>query len=79
MDRLSVEDVSRCCAMQLLWLSGQGPRCTGCGHRQPWDDYVPVQTRSLPFWTWPAELWNRRQVILLGRQMGLSPRPWSLW
>lgn len=35
-------------------------RCTLCGHRL--GDNV-VETRKLPFWTWPGEILRRFQAI----------------
>ena len=57
--------MTQCCnAPEVRALPPRGEtRCSGCGHRQPTEFggvvFPPVESRRLPFWTWPGELLGR--------------------
>jgi hypothetical protein len=61
---------SRCCKGEIIVSLGRRhwqPRCTGCGHRVTYGEYVPRETRRQPPWTWPGEIRGRHLARAAGR------------
>jgi hypothetical protein len=59
--------LTKCCGAETIdGLPPRGERrCTGCGHRvESVYGARPVQSRRLPFWTWPGELLGRWIAVL---------------